>query len=252
MQASTFHTPVFTNSLSTTGETTAEAARASQQGHRFAILASLILMVSAIPQAGVVPATELRPLDGASSEDLSLDEVAAHFEKRLPAGYKQESKKLGRLLLQLCDQYQFSPTFILSVIETESTYRVNARSRSGAVGLMQLLPNTAREMGAKFKINYEGDVDLYNPATNLKLGVAYLSWLRRQFGHSVHYVAAYNVGPTALKRRLASGDYELGAIDRYVRTIHERTWSLREQHTAPVALPAIHRDSRAALLSAAL
>jgi soluble lytic murein transglycosylase-like protein len=234
--------------------TTGEAQTARQQSPRsfprITLLAGLLLMGSLVPEAGLVPATEIAPLDGAAAyEELSVEEVAAHFEKRLGAPYKQDSLKLARVLLQLCDQHQFSPTFLLSVIETESTFRVNVISKAGAVGLMQLLPATAREMSEKYKIAYKGEADLHNPAVNMKLGVAYLSWLRRQFGHSLHYVAAYNLGPTALRRRLASGDYELGAMERYVRTIHERTRSLRDSRG--VAVPAIHRAAGADTVMAA-
>lgn len=238
--------------ISTTGVAQQARQQAPRSFPRIAFLAGLLLMGSSVPEAGLVPSTEIAPLDGAAAhEELSLQEVAAHFEKRLGAAYKQDSLKLARVLLQLCDQHQFSPTFLLSVIETESTFRVNVISKAGAVGLMQLLPGTAKEMSEKYKISYKGEADLHNPTTNLKLGVAYLSWLRRQFGHSLHYVAAYNLGPTALRKRLASGDYELGAIDRYVRTIHERTRSLRGSRG--LALPAIHRAAGAdAVLAAAL
>lgn len=249
MQASTSFIP--TLPLSTTGERALKSV--STPRARLTIFAFVVLMTSSVQEAGLVPAGELLPLDGTGSvEELTFQEVKAHFESRLAPAYKQDSKKLARLVLQLSDQYSFTPTFLLSVIETESSYRVNVVSKAGAVGLMQLLPDTAREMSVKYNIAYAGEHDLHDPAVNLRLGVAYLSWLRRQFGHSLHYVAAYNLGPTALRKRLDAGQFELGAIDHYVRTIHERTRTLRGQYGAPVALPAIHRAEKGAVISAAL
>ncbi len=131
-------------------------------------------------------------------------------------------------MLELSDQHQFSPTFILSVIETESSFRTGVISKAGAVGLMQLLPATAKETAERYNIrSYKSAADLHNPVVNLRLGVAYMSYLRKQFGHSLHYVAAYNMGPTALRRKLRNNDYGLGALDHYVRTIHERSRTLR-------------------------
>lgn len=245
MQASTSFSPLF---ISTTGRASTPRARVNATGLTF--FASMLLMATSVQDTGLVPSGEILPLDGTGShEELTLKEVTTHFQDRLGPAHKQESYKLGRLVLQLSDQYQFSPTFLLSVIETESSFRVNVVSKSGAVGLMQLLPGTAREMSEKYDIAYRGEADLHNPAVNIRLGVAYLSWLRRQFGHSLHYVAAYNLGPTALRRRLNSGDFELGAIDQYVRRIHDRTRSLRGSREG-TKLPAIHRAVTAEAVAA--
>ncbi len=253
MQASTRLPYYFSTTGATARGATLKPLKISLPGASIAVLTALLLMTTSIPEAGTVTSSEIQPLDGTGTfEELSLEEVVGHFEKRLPPAYRKEAPKLGRLLLELSEKHQFAPTFLLSVIETESSFRVNVTSKAGAVGLMQLLPATAKEIAAKNNIPYKSEADLHKPATNIRLGVAYLSWLRRQFGHSLHYVAAYNLGPTALRRRLNAGNYELGAIDRYVRTIHERTRNLRNARE-PEALPALHHAERAkAVLSASL
>lgn len=239
MQAST--SSIYPVYIKTTG---AERAPST-----IAILTALILLAASAPEAGIVPAGEISPLSD-SRADLSLNDVVAHLESRLPGAYKQESYKLGKLVLELSERHQFSPSFILSVIETESTFRPTVVSKAGAVGLMQLLPSTAREVAGKYGIkSYRTPADLNNPQTNMRLGVAYLSYLRKQFGNSIHYVAAYNLGPTALRRRLRSGDYELGAIDPYVRVIHERSRTMRNSR-AVETLPAL--NSNAAVMAASL
>ncbi len=192
-----------------------------------AITAAVLMMTSSVPDAGVVYSGQIQPLSD-SAVDLTLADVVEHLNERLPSSYRRDSYKLGRLVLELADRHQFSPAFLLSVIDTESSYRPTIVSKAGAIGLMQLLPGTAAEMAEKFGIKgYQGESDLVNPAINLKLGVAYLAHLRKQFGTSLHYVAAYNLGPTALRRKLREGNYELGALDSYVRKIHDRSRLLR-------------------------
>ena len=131
-------------------------------------------------------------------------------------------------MLELSERHQISPALILAVVEMESSYRFTVVSSAGAVGLMQLRPTTAKYIAQRYKVRgYRSEADLRNPEINLRLGVAYLAHLRRQFGHSLHYLAAYNVGPTALKKRLNAGRYELGSLDSYVRKIHGRTRELQ-------------------------
>ena len=156
---------------------------------------------------------------------------------------------MGRLVMELSERHQLAPSVILAVIEKESSFRPQIVSKAGAVGMMQLLPNTAKEVAKAYRIrSYKGKDDLRDPATNIRLGVAYLSYLRQNFGHSLHYIAAYNLGPTALRRRLRSGNYELGALDRYVRSIHVRARELQAGRN--VKFPSLHREE--ALIAASL
>ncbi|QSO46122.1 lytic transglycosylase domain-containing protein [Alicyclobacillus mengziensis] len=79
---------------------------------------------------------------------------------------------------------------INSVIQTESAYQPNAVSSAGAIGLMQLMPATAREMGVQ---------NPYDPIQNIWGGTRYLSSLVNQFHGDVKLaVAAYNAGPEAV------------------------------------------------------
>ena len=111
-------------------------------------------------------------------------------------------------------------------------YRYDVVSKAGAVGLMQLLPRTAEEVATRYGIrDYRSAADLTNPVVNLELGAAYLAYLRTRFGHSVHYLAAYNMGPSAMRTRIKNGNYELGALTGYVKKIHGRTLELRRSAT---------------------
>jgi soluble lytic murein transglycosylase-like protein len=84
------------------------------------------------------------------------------------------------------------PALVLAVVEAESGQEANAVSPKGAVGLMQLLPETAAEIGYP---------DAADPARNLEAGCRYLAVLLESFGGDVELaLAAYNAGPGAVRR----------------------------------------------------
>jgi soluble lytic murein transglycosylase-like protein len=79
------------------------------------------------------------------------------------------------------------------VIQTESSYNSGATSPKGAGGLMQLMPDTARELGVK---------DVYDPKANIQGGARYLKRLMTLFDNDISLaVAAYNAGPQAVLSR---------------------------------------------------
>ncbi len=88
------------------------------------------------------------------------------------------------------------PLWVMSVIRVESRFAASARSPRGAVGLMQLLPPTAREIAPEIGMVNFKDENLWDPETNIHLGVHYLSKLQRQFpDDDIAVLAAYNAGP---------------------------------------------------------
>ena len=85
-----------------------------------------------------------------------------------------------------------SPALALAVIAVESSGRADAESHAGAQGLMQLIPATAARFGV---------ADSFDPAQNIKGGVAYLDWLLGEFGGDpILAIAAYNAGEGAVRR----------------------------------------------------
>lgn len=82
--------------------------------------------------------------------------------------------------------YQLDPALLHAVIAAESAYDASALSAKGAIGLMQLMPATAKRYGA---------VNPYNPSQNIWAGAQYLSVLLRLFGNNLQLaLAAYNAG----------------------------------------------------------
>lgn len=97
---------------------------------------------------------------------------------------------------QYAAAYGFDPLFIMALVRVESSFARSARSSRGAMGLMQLMPDTAAAMARQLGLD-PLTVNLEDPATNIRLGVHYLSVLRGEFGDDrLSLLAAYNAGPT--------------------------------------------------------
>jgi soluble lytic murein transglycosylase-like protein len=128
-------------------------------------------------------------------------------------------------LLESEDATGVDAFLLLAVIEEESRYDPSARSRRGARGLTQLLPETARDVAARAGVVWSGPDDLSDPATNVRLGAAYLAEMKEQFGPWTTALSAYHSGPTRIRRiekgggRIPTG-YSSSVLRRH-RRIHE-------------------------------
>jgi peptidoglycan lytic transglycosylase len=98
------------------------------------------------------------------------------------------------------ENYRLDPALVAAVIYQESKFRADARSDSGAVGLMQLLPDTAKGIAARTGgSQFEVD-DLYDPEINVRYGSWYLRHLIDKYGTEERALAAYNGGQGNLDR----------------------------------------------------
>ncbi|MEM7018517.1 MAG: transglycosylase SLT domain-containing protein, partial [Pseudomonadota bacterium] len=87
-------------------------------------------------------------------------------------------------------------TWVYAVMRQESAFNPGARSSANARGLMQLLPETARNVSRKAKIPLKNTAELYEPEINIRLGTAYLKQLLDKFnGNKLVATASYNAGP---------------------------------------------------------
>ena len=93
------------------------------------------------------------------------------------------------------------PFFITSIILAESTFNPNAKSKVGALGLMQVMPRTGEYIAKIANYGWQGVASLKNPDTNLRLGISYVKYLKNEFKNDTHKILiAYNWGPTNLKK----------------------------------------------------
>ncbi len=112
-------------------------------------------------------------------------------------------------------KYAVDPALVRAVIHAESAFKPDAVSRKGAVGLMQLMPDTAKDMGVE---------DSTSPPQNIEGGVKYLAWLLDQNNGNVTLAtAAYNAGPGAVRRHQGIPPFaETQTYVRRVKILHER------------------------------
>ncbi|MGN0922029.1 MAG: transglycosylase SLT domain-containing protein [Cellvibrio sp.] len=112
--------------------------------------------------------------------------------------------------LSKSDFYQL----VKRVIKQESSGRIDAVSPKGALGLMQLMPSTAREMAQEQGLNYSSERLLKDPHYNMRLGTAYLQKMLKRYDHSTPLaLAAYNAGPGRVDEWLSTiGDPRTGEI----------------------------------------
>lgn len=108
-------------------------------------------------------------------------------------GYKPyvDSGDTNLIVYKYCKKYNVEPALVKAIIHVESKGNHNVRSKSGAIGIMQLTPSTAKAFG----------VNPYNKEDNIHGGIKYLSYLNKKFDNDTHKViASYNAGETAVKK----------------------------------------------------
>jgi tetratricopeptide (TPR) repeat protein len=98
-------------------------------------------------------------------------------------------------------QYKLSPYLVLGLMRQESAFNKKVVSSARAIGLMQLLPTTAKRVARSMGEKSPGQEDLKKPEVNIKLGVKYLSGLLNNFEDNIIFaLASYNAGPGKVKQ----------------------------------------------------
>lgn len=115
---------------------------------------------------------------------------------RFPLSYQQEMADAAR-------KYDLNVNWLLAVARQESAMTRDARSIKGAMGLMQVMPATAKMVSKRHAIDYRSSQELLTPKKNIDIAGAYLKDLLDQFeGNSIYATAAYNAGPHRVSRWL--------------------------------------------------
>lgn len=120
---------------------------------------------------------------------------------RLPKKYKSKSKEITKTIIAESKKYEIDPLLVMSIIITESSFNPEARGSAGEIGLMQLMPDTGKDVASKLKIPWSKERTLKDPVKNIRIGTAYLSQLRSFFEHNPErYISAYNSGPGKIRK----------------------------------------------------
>lgn len=110
------------------------------------------------------------------------------------------SSALAEVISRYASHYNLEEALLRAVIKAESNFNPRAVSRKGAIGVMQLIPETARDMQVS---------DPFNPEENIRGGSRYLRLMLDEFGGNLDLaLAAYNAGPNAVKRHGGIPPYE--------------------------------------------
>lgn len=130
-----------------------------------------------------------------SSGVISVTSVPRYFNSQPPVRMGRVNEANRQLytphINQVAKTYGLEPSLLHAVIAAESSYNPNAVSNKGAMGLMQLMPGTAR----RFNVS-----DPFDPVSNLHGGAQYLRWLIDRFNNLNLAIAAYNAGEGAVEK----------------------------------------------------
>lgn len=160
-------------------------------------------------------------------KDRDLQKIITRILEEYPTGLPHINKaRLAKFIIEQSRLYNFDPFFILSVMFAESGLDNYAVSSAGALGLMQVMPQTANLLARELAVAgvWSGKFEssqLFDPYTNVRLGIYYLHKLKKFFNYNPHqYLAAYNEGPGAIvsklkKRRSIESPYTMKILSFY-------------------------------------
>ena len=149
--------------------------------------------------------------------------VAANFKSLGPA----EKRELVKAIHEESRSYGLAPQLILSVIAVESDGDPALESPKGALGLMQLQPETAKDLAQEVSLPWSGKESLLRPSTNVRLGTRYLFQMVQRYRDLPLALCAYYLGP--------------GRLDRLLMKDEEPPWQYASKVLGIFQAPAISR-----------
>lgn len=169
--------------------------------------------------------SEWEPAAGVPSRASSHYVLDVIRENRTGLGSLEELK-LAEVILMESLAHKIDPLFVLALIETESTFNNWSRSFRGAIGLMQIQPATGEELAGKLNLDWQGEQTLFDPYTNVKMGVRYFADLKRRYRDLNITLAAYNTGPGRIDSMIMEGS---GPEDGYALKVLENYKKFKER-----------------------
>lgn len=148
-------------------------------------------------QNGAKQTSESNPVSN-DSILLPFPETAKSLGPSLSRVPKQTGDLIGTIE-SIAEAQGMDPNLVKAMVKAESGFKTKAVSPKGAMGLMQLMPETAESLGVK---------DPFDPEENITGGVKFLKGLMKEFKDPEKAIAAYNAGPGAVKRYKGIPPYE--------------------------------------------
>ncbi len=128
--------------------------------------------------------------------------------------FKRDKRSVGEvenIVSDLCGKYGIDKKLVMAVIDVESGFNAGAVSPAGARGLMQIMPETGKDLEL---------VDPFNPSENIDAGIRYLRFLLDKFPDKKLAIAAYNAGPNAVEKYGGIPPYS--ETQDYVKKVYAR------------------------------
>lgn len=137
---------------------------------------------------------------------MSLAAVRQYLDENMKQVTPTKAERLSRLVVKLAREHNIPAGLILSVIKVESNFQPWAVSPRGALGLMQLMPDTGEWLAEREGLPWEGPVTLLDEEKNMILGVRYLAYLKTKYGGDLRMMlSAYNRGPAKVDQDRSVG-----------------------------------------------
>jgi soluble lytic murein transglycosylase-like protein len=146
-----------------------------------------------------------------------LSSGSAHAELTSPPAHRMNGVSvdpLAAFVTEASRRFSVPEHWIPAVVRVESEGKQRARSKKGAMGLMQIMPGTWTELRSRYRLG----ADPYDPRDNILAGAAYIRELSNRYG-TPGFLAAYNAGPGRYERHLATGRPLPDETQAYVATL---------------------------------
>lgn len=173
------------------------------------------------PPLGASFAPDAAPIfDPTEIESSSLIVAREILHERAPQLDPLQKEGVARAVVRAETEHGLPALLVLALIEQESHFRPKVSGPRGAIGLMQIRPYVARDLARRHGIPWQGIHTLTDPVKNVRLGTLYLAEMRKRFDDTHLAMAAYNIGPTAVRKRISrglsvKGPYVTGVLRRY-------------------------------------
>lgn len=130
----------------------------------------------------------------------------------------EDAVLLADLIKKECKRYNLNPFLVLAIIHVESSFNPMAVSSQGAVGLMQMMPETAMYIAPKKGLNIADESLIADPLVNVELGIYYFSRLLKRYNKLESALFAYNYGPGRFESLSESEDGQM-PLPKYVNKV---------------------------------
>ncbi|ATB33000.1 lytic transglycosylase domain-containing protein [Melittangium boletus] len=144
---------------------------------------------------------------------------------------ERQQRRLAMAIVREARANGVDPLLVVAVIRTESSFNNYAVSHVGAMGLMQVMPDTGTYLADKAGFKLQRSTNLFDSELNVELGTAYLANLISRFGTPERALVAYNAGPTLARKILAQTDIRERFMAGYPAKVMREFRRLKTQNT---------------------